>query len=218
MLRSISTLAVVLSVFSGAATAGELAAKPEQVRPILLGSTMPDATLITEDGKPTTLKDQVGGKPAILVFYRGGWCPFCNKHLSDLRLIQKDVEKLGYQMIAITPDLPANFAETRTKDQLDMKVLSDNKADAMIAFGIGFKLSDELFAKYKGFGVDLEKRTGETNHALPVPALFIIDAEGVVQFSYVHPDYKVRVPASVVLEAAKVIAEGKEHVQPAKRK
>ena len=175
---------------------------------------MPDVDLKTLDGKPTTLKAQVAGKPTVLVFYRGGWCPFCNLQLSELRLIRKDLDGLGFQMIAISPDLPAELNKTVEKDQLDYTLLSDAKADALRAFGIGYRLDDETYAKYQEYGIDLEKSSGEDHHALPVPSVFIVDADGVLQFSYSHPDYKIRVPGSVILAAAKAIAERSDHLHP----
>lgn len=214
MFRALMT--VVLMMLAGTTIAAtDLASAPDQIRPILLGSKMPDAHLMTLDGKPTTLQAQVGGKPAILVFYRGGWCPFCNLQLSELRLIQKQVETLGYRVIAITPDRPAELKLTMSKDKLEYTLLSDTKADALRAFGIGYRLDDATYAKYKGFGVDLENRSdGQSHHALPVPSVFIVDSDGVLQFSYSHPDYKVRVPGSVVLEAAKVISARKQYLHP----
>ena len=207
------TLLFLLALPAVAADAG-LASAPNQVRPLLLGSAMPDVDLKTLDGKPTTLKAQVAGKPTVLVFYRGGWCPFCNLQLSELRLIRKDLDGLGFQMIAISPDLPAELNKTVEKDQLDYTLLSDAKADALRAFGIGYRLDDETYAKYQEYGIDLEKSSGEDHHALPVPSVFIVDADGVLQFSYSHPDYKIRVPGSVILAAAKAIAERSDHLHP----
>lgn len=207
------TLLFLLALPAVAADAS-LASAPNQVRPLLLGSAMPDVDLKTLDGKPTTLKAQVAGKPTVLVFYRGGWCPFCNLQLSELRLIRKDLDGLGFQMIAISPDLPAELNKTIEKDQLDYTLLSDAKADALRAFGIGYRLDDETYAKYQEYGIDLETSSGEDHHALPVPSVFIVDADGVLQFSYSHPDYKIRVPGSVILAAAKAIAERSDHLHP----
>ncbi len=148
MLRVLMT-AVLLLVSGGVFAANDLAAAPDQIRPILLGTKMPDVKLATLAGKPTTLRSQVGGKPAILVFYRGGWCPYCNLQLSELRLIQKQVEGLGYQVIAISPDRPAELTATLGKDKLAYTLLSDSKADALRAFGIGYRLDDATYAKYK---------------------------------------------------------------------
>jgi peroxiredoxin len=212
----LATAAISIALlFSGTSyAANELAASADQIRPVLLGSKLPEVTLTTLSGKATTLKAQVAGKPAILVFYRGGWCPYCNLQLSDLRLIKKQAETLGYQIIAISPDRYEELKRTMGKQKLDYTLLSDNKAAALKAFGIGFALDAATIQKYKGYGIDLEKASGETHHALPVPSVFIVDKEGVLQFSYVHPDYAARVPGSVILEAAKVIAERKQYLKP----
>ncbi|MGB0133319.1 peroxiredoxin-like family protein [Dokdonella sp.] len=214
MIRMILASCMLFS--ASAMAAGTLADSADAVCPILLGSAMPDVAMQTIDGKPTTLKQQVDGQPAILVFYRGGWCPYCNMQLSDLRLIAAETEALGYRLIAISPDLPGELGKTMTKDKLDYTLLSDSKADAMRAFGIGFRVDDATIEKYKGYGIDLEKASGENHHALPVPSVFIVDAAGVLQFSYVHPDYKVRVPGTVIMAAAKAIADRKHQVKPAR--
>jgi len=170
--------------------------------------------MTTLAGKRITLKAAAAGKPVILVFYRGGWCPFCNLQLSDLRLIQKQTDALGYQMIGISPDLPAELNRTLDKQQLKYTLLSESKANAMRAFGIGYRLDAATIEKYKGYGVDLEKTSGEKHHGLPVPSVFIVDANGLIQFSYVNPDYKARVPSSVVLAAAQAIAKRKQYLTP----
>ena len=207
-------LTVLLMAASASAPAVELAASAEQVRPLLLGSKMPEVALRTTDGKQTSLRAQVDGKPAILVFYRGGWCPYCNLQLSDLRLIVKDVEALGYRLIAISPDRPEELSRTMSRDKLDYVLLSDSRAEALAAFGIGYRVDDATIEKYHGYGIDLEEASGESHHALPVPSVFIVDAQGILQFSYSNPDYKVRVPGSVVLAAAKAIAERKQYLKP----
>ncbi len=213
MFRNLMLLAML--AMTGSAAAGmEFPAAAELVRPVLLGTPLPDAALATLEGEPTTLAKEADGKPAILVFYRGGWCPYCNLQLRDLRLIQKEVEALGYQIIAISPDRPEELTRTLDNAKLGYKLLSDSKAEAMRAFGIGFRVDDATVEKYRSYDIDLESASGESHHALPVPSVFIIDAAGVVQFSYVHPDYKARVPGSVVLAAARVIAERKQYLTP----
>jgi peroxiredoxin len=213
MIRLLLTILFLLGSTT-AFSANELAASPEQVRPVLLASKMPDVAMTTLAGKPTTLKAIAAGKPVILVFYRGGWCPFCNLQLSDLRLIQKQTDALGYQMIGISPDLPAELNRTLDKHQLKYTLLSDSKANAMRAFGIGYRLDAATIEKYKGYGIDLEKSSGEKHHGLPVPSVFIVDADGIIQFSYVNPDYKARVPSSVVLAAAEAISKRKQYLSP----
>lgn len=207
-------IAALLLLGFHCASAGELAAAPDQVHPLLLGSKMPQVALQSLDGKPTSLQTQVAGKPAILVFYRGGWCPYCNLQLSELRLIQEKVEALGYQIIAISPDRPAELRKTLGKDKLEYTLLSDRDADALRAFGIGYRVDAATVAKYKENGVDLVAASGQAEPVLPVPSIFIIDGEGELQFSYSHPDYRIRIPGSVVLAAAQAIAERKQYAHP----
>lgn len=184
------------------------------VTPLLLGNTLPEVTLRTLEDAPITLKDAVGGKPAALVFYRGGWCPYCNLQLSGLRLIRKDLDALGFQLIAISPDNPAELKKTLDKDALDYRLLSDSSAEAMRAFGIGYEVDSEMLKKLTGYGIDLEKASGQTHHVLPVPSIYLVDAKGTLQFSYVHPDYTVRLPEEVVLAAARAINAQKHQLKP----
>jgi peroxiredoxin len=207
-------LTLGLALASAAAPAAELASAPDQVRPILLGSKLPNVSLRTVDGVAITLAAQVAGKPAILVFYRGGWCPYCNLQLSELRLIEAEAKALGYQMIAISPDRPEELARTLDKADLTYTLLSDSQAAALKAFGIGFRLDDATFLKYKAYGIDLEDASGEKSHALPVPSVYIVDGQGVLQFGYSHPDYTIRIPGPVILAAAKAIADRSDRIKP----
>jgi len=205
---------LLAALVGGNAWAADLAASPQQVTPVLLGSTLPDAPLHTIDGGATTLAKAVGGKPAVIVFYRGGWCPYCNLQLSELRLIDKDLQALGYQIIAVSPDRPEELRKTLDKDSLTYTLLSDSSAAAIKAFGIAYRVDDATYAKLIGYGVDLEKSSGESHRALPVPAVYVVDAAGTLQFSYVNPDYRVRIPAGTVLAAAKAISTQQHKLQP----
>lgn len=205
---------LMLTAASGWAAAAEIAAAATEIRPILLGSKMPDVALRTVDDEPTSLSKQVGGKPAILVFYRGGWCPYCNLQLSELRLIEDEAKALGYQMIAISPDRPGELSKSLDKNALGYTLLSDSQADALRAFGIGFRVDDATAAQYKEYGIDLEAASGASHRALPVPSVFIVDGEGTLQFGYTHPDYTVRIPGDVILAAARAIAERRDHLKP----
>lgn len=179
------------------------ATSPQEVRPLLLGSALPDAGLRDLDGKPVRLREVADGKPLVLVFYRGGWCPYCNLQLSELRKLGVPLGELGYRIVAISPDRPEALRETLDGKSLDYTLLSDSRAEAIEALGIGFRVDDATLAKYAEYGVDLEAASGETHHVLPVPSVFVVDAAGVIQFHYVNPDYRIRVPADLLLAAAR---------------
>lgn len=186
----------------------QIADSAQAVRPILVGSAVPAVELTELSGLPTTLAKVIGGKPSVLVFYRGGWCPYCNLQLSELRKLGPDLQQHGFQLIAISPDRPEALSKTLESGDIDFTLVSDNRALALQAFGIAFRVDDATREKYQEHGIDLEQASGETHHALPVPSVFVIDAAGVIQFAYVNPDYRTRVPLRLVRAAIEAVALG----------
>jgi peroxiredoxin len=192
---------VTLLLQIAAIAAAEIAPSADKVQPLLIGQMAPKATLQSIDGKSLSIEQIQAGKPAVIVFYRGGWCPYCNTHLSDLRKLVAPLKAKGVALIAVSPDLPAELFESVEKSELDFQLFSDAKIQAIEGFGIGFKLDAATLEKYAGYGIDLEKSSGEKHHVLPVPAVFVLDGAGKIQFQYVNPDYSVRVSSAVILAA-----------------
>ncbi|MDT8389929.1 MAG: peroxiredoxin-like family protein [Lentisphaeria bacterium] len=188
-------------------TAPPVPASAADVRPLLIGASVPEVTLRTADGKAFDLGAAASRKPAILIFYRGGWCPYCSLHLGQLQEAEADLVKLGYQILAVSPDRPEKLAESVEKGKLSYTLLSDAAMDAAKAFGIAFRVDDATVEKYKGYGIDLEAASGQDHHLLPVPAVFILGTDGKVKFVYVNPDYKTRLSADVLLAAARASLE-----------
>jgi len=177
-------------------------------REVKQGDPMPVATVKDSKGKDVNLKEAVAKKPAVLVFYRGGWCPFCVKHLSALEGIQDGLTEAGLQLLAISADKPERIAETPKVDELSYTLLSDSSMEAARAFGLTFKVPDETVANYKDeYGIDLEAASGEKHHLLPHPAVFIVDTEGVVRMAYVNRNYRDRLDPALILSNAREVAK-----------
>ena len=172
--------------------------------PLKAGDAIPDVTLRTEDDKEVSLRKLVSEKPTVLIFYRGGWCPFCNRQLQSLAGIEDDLNKAGVQLLAISMDQPAKLKATPDREKFHYRLLSDSDATAATAFGIAFKVDDKTVEKYKGYGINLDVASGNDHHILPHPAVFIANTNGVIRFAHVNPDYKVRLEPAKVLEAARV--------------
>ncbi len=166
------------------------------------GDAIPEATLRDEEGREVSLRSLVDGKPTVLVFYRGGWCPFCTQHLKELAGIVKPLEDAGVQVLAISMDRPEKLVATPGRDALGYRLFSDSDAASAKAFGIDFIVDDATVEKYKGYGIDLDGASGRDHHILPHPAVFVCDATGTLRLVEVNPDYKVRVPAATILKAA----------------
>jgi len=83
------------------------------------------------------------------------------------------------------------------------RLFSDSDMGLAIDLGIAFRVDDATIEAYHEYGIDLEQASGRDHHLLPVPAALLVDADGVIRFFYVNPDYKSRVDASVFIAAAK---------------
>jgi len=185
----------------------QAAATAEETKPLKAGDRVPAATVRDMDGQAEELSALVATKPTVIIFYRGGWCPYCNTHLGALATIEPRLVKLGYQVLAISADRLGKVQETQEKSDFRYRLLSDSKMEAARAFGIAFKVDDATLEKYKGYGIDLEAASGETHHLLPVPSVFVVGTDGVIKFAYSNPNYKVRLEPEKVLAAAERAAE-----------
>ncbi|MDP2364549.1 MAG: peroxiredoxin-like family protein [Ignavibacteria bacterium] len=176
-----------------------------EICPIKISEEAPGAILSTIEGNAVNIKEVVNGHKTIIIFYRGGWCPYCNLQLSELQKIEDELIDLGYKIVAISMDKPENLSATFDKYKMKYELYSDSKANASKAFGIAFTVENDYIQKLKSYNMDLEASSGETHHILPVPSVFLVDEQGIIQFEYVNPDYKVRINSALLLEAAKII-------------
>lgn len=174
--------------------------EPGDISPLLIGESIPIVTLKDASGKEFNLNHAVASKPTILIFYRGGWCPYCSKQLSGLQDLVPELKKYGYQIMAISTDKPDLLLATSQKEHLDYTLLSD--ADLAVAkqFGIAFKAP-------KGYWDMLPKTTGGMNKdlLLPVPSVFILGQNGKIHFEYINPDFKQRLSPELLKVVAQTI-------------
>ncbi len=158
-------------------------------------------------GEKITISASTIKKPFIFTFYRGGWCPYCNAQLAQMRQAEKQLLDMGFDVYFISPDKPDHLIESlkdkELKSDISYILLSDPKMQVAQDFGIAFKVADETVEKYKKWGIDLEKASGYDHHYLPVPATYLVGDDGIVQFQYVNPDYKVRLDPELLVAAAK---------------
>lgn len=186
-------------------TSGDVATSSSEVNPLTIGDKCPAVSLVSSEGTTVSLTDLISSAPAVLVFYRGGWCPYCNTHLGKLATIEDELTSAGYQILAITPDAPEFLNQTAEKYHTQYQLLSDSSAQASRAFGLAFRVDDSTFQRYQSFKipVDLEVRAGgQTHHILPVPAAYVVDQSGTIKYAYWNSDYKKRVDEQELLKAA----------------
>lgn len=198
---------VVTAILASMATTllgGEVADSPNMIRPMLVGNSIPILKVKDADGKPVDIKQLAKGKPTILVYYRGGWCPFCTQQLTALGKKRQQLQKLGFQLIAVSADKPSILKTLSESKGLGFTMYSDNTMEGAKALGIAFRVPKSTVKLYKErFRIDIEKSSGLKHDILPVPAVFVLDKKSVIAFEYVNPNYKVRLDEDVLMAAAK---------------
>ena len=164
-----------------------------------VGDNLLNFSLPNQLGKEVSLSDLTSNGPAVITFYRGGWCPYCNLELSAYQKALPEIQAAGASLIAITPELPDESLSTAEKNALDFQVLSDANATYAKELNLVFSLPEELRPIYLSFGIDIEKHNGSGQFDLPLAATFIVDGSGTITSAFVDVDYtKRQEPAEIV--------------------
>lgn len=209
-MRLLPSIVVACSLLAAAVTVH--AALPDvpddakKIQPLKVGAKAPAFTVHTAQNQPFKFDPDHLARPVLFIFYRGGWCPYCNLHLGNLSKIEQPLRDLGYDIYFLSADRPELLYSSLKDPTIKYTLLSDSKLDAARAFGIAFRVSAVTNTLYKVANINLEKASGETHHMLPVPAAFIIDQQGVIRFAHANPDYRVRISNDELLAAAKANA------------
>lgn len=166
----------------------------------LIGTAMPDATLLDPFGTSLSLNEVQGDRPAVLVFYRGAWCPYCNL---TLRTYQSELvgalDERGAALIAVSPQLPDGSLSMKEKNELTFSVLSDPGNRLARALGIVAPPNDAVRHAQLELGLDLSQVNTEATRDLPMPTTVIVDVDRVIRWIDVHPNYTTRSePAEII--------------------
>lgn len=185
---------IALVLFSFAFnTQAQIADAPENVSPLLIGEKIPNTELSSVDGKKVET-DKVFDKKTVLVVYRGGWCPYCNRQLADMQDIESQILELGYQIVAISPDSPKFLKETESKDKLNYALYSDSEGKLSQAIGIAYKKEKGKLDKYS---------EGKNPGFLPVPTVYVLNEKQEIEFMYINPNYATRLKGELLLAVLK---------------
>src|SRR5271168_430345 len=187
----------------------DIPSDPAQVQPLAVGMRAPAFSAQTKDGLLRTFSPESYQKPTVVIFYRGGWCPYCNMQLSDLHLVEPKLRQSGFEIVFLSTDRPELLYSSLKATDIHYTLLSDSHLEAASAFHIAYHVDDATLAKMREYGVDLEASTGTKQHELPVPSVFIIDTSGTIRFVYSNPDYKIRLGADELWTAAQPFATTK---------
>lgn len=185
-----------------------LPASAELTTPLRSGDRAPNFTVRTVDNEPYVFDPDNLDRPTVLISFRGGWCPYCNMHLSELRTVIPQIRAGGVDVLFLSndrPDMLYSSLKRETQediDGLDYVILSDAEINAAMALGTAFRIDTGLRDYLEEKGRDVAGSSIGTHNALAVPAVYVINKSGDIVFDFVNADYKVRLPADELLSAA----------------
>ncbi|MBS0249522.1 MAG: AhpC/TSA family protein [Proteobacteria bacterium] len=165
------------------------------------GEPMPEFMMPDQTGKLRNLGEIIESGPAVIAFHRGHWCPYCRISAASLAAIDGEVQRLGAQLIAITPETERFNAELQSAGGANFPILSDMDNGYALMLNLAFLVSDEKRRAMIEAGWDFSPYQSNTNWTLPVPATFIVGADGLVKARFIDPDYRKRMDTSAILDA-----------------
>ena len=204
-----SQLIGLLGMLVAVPTLAGIPDSPLQVQPLSVGARAPIFAGRTTEGALRTFEPNSYKKPTVVLFYRGGWCPYCNAQLSDLHLVEPKLRKSGFEVVFLSTDRPELLYSSLKTTDIHYTFLSDSHLKAAKAFHVAYHVDDATLVKMREYGVDLEATTGTKEHELPIPSVFIIDTSGTIRFVYSNPDYRIRLGADALWTAAQPFATAK---------
>ena len=168
-----------------------------------VGQKMPSFILPNATGKEVNLQGLLVQGRVVISFYRGGWCPYCNMELRALQAKLPEIKALGATLVAISPETPDQSLSTQEKNELSFEVLSDRQNKLAKQLGLVFTLPESLRPIYANFGIDIPAHNGDATFELPLPATYVLNADGVVTYRFAHADYTKRLDPEAIIEALK---------------
>lgn len=165
------------------------------------GENAPEFAAVDNSGRKIDLKHILKShKTVVLFFYRGQWCPYCNRYVQRMQdSLQLLVDKGAY-VIGVTPETAANITKTVEKTHASFSIIQDKGYRIMKEYQVNYVVADTMVSKLRKYGVDIEANNGNKDHVLPVPATYVIDQTGKITFVHFDKDYTHRPSISVILE------------------
>jgi peroxiredoxin len=167
---------------------------------INIGDKAPDFKAKNQTNKTIELKEVLNTGSVVLFFYRGEWCPYCNKQLKSMQDSLHLITQKGANVIAVSPEKQENIKKTIDKTKATFNIVNDENATILNSYKVKWDLDEKTTKKYKGYGIDLLEMNGSNGNSLPVPAVYIISQDGIITYKYFNQDYTKRPSVAEILK------------------
>lgn len=167
---------------------------------INVGDIAPDFTLTNAEAKEISLYEELKKGPVVLMWYRGGWCPYCNITMHYMQEFVGEFRERGAELIALSPEKPDDALSMAEKHDLEFVVLSDLHNVVAHKYGVVFKLTPEVHKIYEE-SFNLSQYNDNDKGELPLAVTYVIDMDGTVTYAFLHPDYRERADIDDIIKA-----------------
>lgn len=205
MKRLVNILVLMLSVIlvKNDASAKDRNKHLSQVNGLKVGTYAPDFTTIDADSQQFSLRQELQKGKVVLLFYRGQWCPVCNRHLKAMEDSLKLITDLGATVIAISPETAEFADQTKKKTNASYRLLYDEDYAISRKYDVAFTPDKISIVKYSAIGAHFKEAHNNEVTMLPVPATYIIDRNGKISWRHFDRDYKRRASVADIVNALK---------------
>lgn len=170
-------------------------------RGLNIGDQVENFSAVDLHDKIFQLDKELKNGPIVVIFYRGQWCPFCNKHLKSLENELEGIKAKGAQLVAVSPEKSEFLKRTSEKTKASFRLLHDEGYQISKLFDVTIQPGKlERFMVNTMLGAKLKKANTDNSERLPIPATFIIDQKGKIVWRHFNPDYKKRSKPEEIIE------------------
>ncbi|GGD85544.1 peroxiredoxin-like family protein [Paenibacillus nasutitermitis] len=171
-----------------------------------VGDIAPDFTLMDALGREINLTEEIAKGPVILIFYRGGWCPFCNLQLRAFQEVLPQFQELGASLIAVSPQSPDNTLSQQEKEELSFLVTSDTDGCVASQYHVLYEVSGSLKGMYEKLEINLAEYNATDRWFLPVSATYVIDSNAMIRYAHVDPNFMRMLEPEKILQVLRTLS------------
>jgi peroxiredoxin len=164
------------------------------------GKTAPAFSGKDQSGQTISLMEQLKKGPVVLVFYRGYWCPYCNRYLKKLEDSLSLITGKGASLVTVTAEKPANINKTIEQTKASYPIVHDEGLQIMKKYGVHYAVDQKTIEQYKKYKIDFNEANGSNGTNLPVPAVYVISKEGKIVYRFFNSDYTKRPAVAEILQ------------------
>ena len=166
-----------------------------------IGDDLPNIIAPDLESRTHHIADALRHGPVVLLFFRGGWCPFCNLQIRAMSLAYPRIAATKASLYALTPELPDSAMSTLGTEPVPFPILFDRSNAIARSFGLVFRLNEALRHVHEALGTPLPKLNGDMSWELPIPAVYVADPKGHIAWRHLDADYRKRTEPNDILNA-----------------